>query len=137
MSINKCSKIEQFMSVKHSLMDYSRYWMECMDMKDRLRKSREALHLTQEFVAKVIGLSRTAVVQIENGNRRLSADELAGFSKLYGVSADYIMGTQIKNETVEIFARGFEGLSDQDKEEIVNLIEFKKQMAIRKKGELE
>jgi len=106
-----------------------------METKDRLRESREALHLTQDYVAKVLGIPRTAIVQIENGNRRVSVDELAIFSKLYGVSADYIMGTQVKSETVEFFARGFEGLSEQDKEEILNLIEFKKQMAAKKKEE--
>ena len=106
-----------------------------MKPNDRLKESRESLHLTQDYVARVLGIPRTAIVQIENGNRRVSSDELAKFSRLYGVSADYIMGTQVKNETIEFFARGFEGLSEQDKEEIKNLIEFKKQMAAKKRGE--
>ncbi len=106
-----------------------------MDTKDKLRESRELLHLTQEYVAKILDISRTAVVQIENGKRRISADEIAKFSKLYGVSIDYLMGTQIKSDSVEIFLRGFEGLSDRDKEEILNLIEFKKLIAMKQKGE--
>lgn len=57
-----------------------------MDIKERLKESREMLHLIQDYVAKVIGISRTAIVQIENGNRKVSTDELAKFSKLYGVS---------------------------------------------------
>lgn len=104
-----------------------------MEPKDRLRESREMLHLTQDYVARVLGVPRTAIVQIESGRRRISAEELATFSKLYGVSTDYIMGTQINSETVELFARGFESLPDQDKEEILNLIEFKRRMAERKK----
>ena len=74
-------------------------------------------------------------MQIENGNRKVSTDELAKFSKLYGVSLDYLLGTQSNSSNIEGFTRGFEGLSEQDQEEILNLITFKKQMAARKKGE--
>ena len=107
-----------------------------MDTKDRLKESREMLHLTQDYVAKVIGIPRTAIVQIESGNRKVSTDELVKFSQLYGVSADYLLGTQSNISNIEVFTRGFEGLSEQDQEEILNLIAFKKQMAARKKGEL-
>ena len=44
------------------------------------------LHLIQDYVAKVIGTPRTAIVQIESGNRKVSTDELVIFCKLYGVS---------------------------------------------------
>lgn len=107
-----------------------------MDIKERLKESREMLHLTQNYVARVIGIPRTAIVQIENGNRKVSTDELVKFSKLYGVSSDYLLGTQTDNSSIEVFTRGFEGLSEQDQEEILNLIAFKKQMSAKKKGEL-
>ena len=41
------------------------------------------LHLIQDYVAKVIGTPRTAIVQIESGNRKVSTDELVIFCKLY------------------------------------------------------
>lgn len=45
-----------------------------------------------------------------------------------------------KKESIDddfiLITGGFEGLSEQDQEEILRLIAFKKQMASRKKGEL-
>ena len=62
----------------------------------------------------------------------MSTDELAKFSILYGISSGYLLGTQSNSSNIEVFTRGFEGLSEQDQEEILNLITFKKQMAARK-----
>ena len=53
---------------------------------DKIKESREMLHLIQDYVAKVIGTPRTAIVQIESGNRKVSTDELVIFCKLYGFS---------------------------------------------------
>ena len=49
----------------------------------RLREARENRRLTQEQAAQGIGISRTALVHIEAGNRSLSTLELAGLAKLY------------------------------------------------------
>ena len=43
---------------------------------ERLRRTRERLALTQNYVAQYLGVSRTAIVQMENGNRKISSDEL-------------------------------------------------------------
>lgn len=110
-------------------------WYCSMDVKDKLKESREVLHLTQDYVAKVLGIPRTAIVQIENGNRKVSAEELSAFSRLYGVSADYLIGARTDDQNIQFFTRSFEGLSEQDQEEILNLIAFKKQMAAKKQGE--
>lgn len=75
-------------------------------------------------------------MQIENGNRKVSTDELIKFSKLYGVSFDYLLDTRTDNSNIEVLPRSFEGLSEQDQEEILSLIAFKKQMSAKKKGEL-
>ena len=68
-----------------------------------------------------------------NGNIKVSTDELAKFSILYGISSGYLLGTQSDNCNIEVFTIGFEGLSEQDQEEILNLIAFNKQMDARKK----
>ena len=49
----------------------------------RLRQARENRRLTQEQAAQSIGLSRTALVHIEAGNRSLSTHELSQLAKLY------------------------------------------------------
>ena len=49
----------------------------------KLREARENRQLTQEQAAQAIGISRTALVHIENGKRSLSTLELSALSKLY------------------------------------------------------
>lgn len=98
---------------------------------DRLRKSRQNLSLTQEYVAQVLGLTRTAIVQMENDKRKVSDSELKKLCLLYGVSADYILDTNPSMESVEMFARGFDRLCEEDKREILNLMEFKRQLSLK------
>ena len=99
-----------------------------MNSYDRLREARLQLKLTQDYAARALGINRTALVQIENGNRKVSDKELRGLCKIYGLSSDYVLGISSVSSPTSIFARGFEGLSEGDQNEILNLIEFKKQM---------
>ena len=50
----------------------------------RLRAARENYGLTQQEIADAVGMPRTAVVQIEAGNRSVSSLELSRFARLYG-----------------------------------------------------
>lgn len=96
-------------------------------MYERLKKARQVLNLSQEFVAKEMNMSRTTISAIESGHREVKAEELNHFSKLYGVSVDELLnGHTAKSANVEMFARSFSDLDDQDQKEILNLIEFKR-----------
>ena len=95
---------------------------------EKLKKARLSLGLSQDYVAKALGISRTAVTQIELGNRKVSSDELADFCKTYHLSADYLLSTGKIDPGQAVFARGFGELTENDQQEILNLIEFKKTM---------
>lgn len=96
-------------------------------MFERLKDMRKQLHLSQEFVARQLGMVRTTLVAIESGNRKITAEELDKFSELYGVSVDEILhGKTNADSEVFVFARTFSSLSDADKKEILNLMEFKR-----------
>ena len=72
-------------------------------------------------------MTRTTVVAIEAGTRKVTSDELVKFAKLYGVTPDEILYGEVTEDTeVRAFARTFAELSDIDKKEIMNLINFKK-----------
>lgn len=94
----------------------------------RLKEARKKLGLSQEYVSSVLGVHRTTITAIESGTRKVTTDELASFSNLYGVPVDVLMGSSENAEEVEVkmFARAFSALSEQDKKEIMNLIDFKK-----------
>lgn len=98
---------------------------------EKLRDAREKLGYSQEYVARCLGISRSAVTQIELGNRKVSSDELAAFCGLYHLSADYLTGVEQLPSNQLVFAGGFSELSDEDQQEIINLIAFKREMAAR------
>ena len=102
------------------------------DLGWRLQRARKSLSLTQEYVAKKLGISRSAVSQIERGKRRVSSNELDVLSIVFGISTDELLkGYQVELPS-QIFARRFEELDEADQNEILNLIEFKRMMKIKR-----
>lgn len=98
-------------------------------MHERLRSYRDSLGLSQEYVAKQLGVSRTTITAIESGERNVLAAELDLISNIYGVTVEQILyGKQTQDEEVVMFARTFSKLSDNDKKEIMNLMDFKKKL---------
>ena len=97
-------------------------------LNERLRETRKNLHLSQEYVSKVIGINRTAIVEIEAGNRKVSVDELAKFSELFQIPVDELMNGRTTEMPVQMFARSFGELDETDQREILNLIQFKTRM---------
>ena len=53
------------------------------ELSQRLRRLRIEFGMNQSDVARQVGLSRTAVTQIESGNRDISADEVVLFSSAF------------------------------------------------------
>ena len=99
---------------------------------EKLRTARVELGFSQGYVAECLGIGRSTMTQIELGNRKISADELEKFCKLYHLSADYLLNSEVAdNPKTAVFARGFDELSENDQQEILNLIALKKAMANR------
>ena len=93
---------------------------------EKLKAAREFLNLTQDEVASTLNLTRNIIVNIENNNRSIKPEELYKFSKLYGISMEEIVSDDKKIDmNNKLFARGFDSLSEKDKKEILNLIDFK------------
>ena len=95
---------------------------------ERLKDARKKLGLSQEYVAKQLGLGRGVITVIELGARKVTAEELKMFSELYGVSADEFLYGNNTNDEVKLFARTFSDLSEIDRKEIMNLMDFKKRL---------
>ncbi len=64
----------------------------------RLRAARETASLTQEQVAERIGLSRSAIAQIELGNRSVSSVEIDRLAFLYGRDMRDFLSEQFASE---------------------------------------
>lgn len=99
-----------------------------MLLNEKLKKLRKELKLSQQYVAGVLNIHRTTITAIESGTRKVTAEELKAFSELYGVTTDELLYDEKVDEDIKRFARTFSELSELDKKEILNLIEFKKKV---------
>ena len=54
----------------------------------RLKNLREKTRFTQEEIAKMLGVRRLVITNIENESRKITAEELYFFSKIYGLSME-------------------------------------------------
>ncbi|NKL54500.1 helix-turn-helix domain-containing protein [Rhizobium leguminosarum] len=94
---------------------------------ERLRQAREYLELKQEEAADAVGVSRSALSQIENGRRKVDAVELSKFAQIYGQSIEALTG--VANvpplpESVQALARAATELSPDDRDELLRFAEF-------------
>ena len=97
-------------------------------INERIRELREELQLSQDYVARYLGTSRSTVTQMENGNRKILAEEIPKLCKLFGVTSDVLFEEKELCQPTTVFARSFEKLDENDQAEIMNLIRFKEQM---------
>ena len=88
---------------------------------ERIKEARTELHLSQDYVAKFLGVNRTAIVEIELGK----------LSELFQIPADELLNGRSTEMPVQMFARRFGALDEADQQEILNLIEFKRMMKER------
>jgi transcriptional regulator with XRE-family HTH domain len=67
----------------------------------RIKNLRELHELSQEKLAKEIGISRVALSQVENGARAVSAEELDKISKIFNITMEILLD-ETKEITLEI-----------------------------------
>ena len=61
------------------------------ELGERLRLAREAANLTQAAASKAIGVARTTLVAIEQGQRRIKIEEIQELAKLFGTNANALL----------------------------------------------
>jgi len=96
-------------------------------LSGRLRLAREQAGLSQGQVARMLGLHRPSVSEIEAGRRKVSADELVALARIYGVSAGWLAGEEdaADDETaarVKLAARGLASLKPEDLDKVIKLL---------------
>lgn len=110
---------------------------EIMDTGERLRELREAKGLSQEEVAKAIGVGRVTYLKYENGENR-PVRKLKELSSFFNVSIDYLLGNEspkvskrdmndlakFLNKTEVMFDGNTYNLSEEDQQKLRNALEF-------------
>lgn len=92
----------------------------------RLRQARELAGLSQGQVAKLMGLHRPAISEIEAGRRKVSVEELKQMSELYDVSMVWLgEGSDNEDEDsarVLLAARELAKLKPSDLDSLLSLL---------------
>ena len=71
-------------------------------LQDGLRIARKSNGLSQKAVAEQLGVPRTAITQMENGNRKLSTLELTKLSRLYRCSIQELLNKTTPSESKDV-----------------------------------
>ena len=94
---------------------------------ERLKEARKLAGLSQGQVARMLGLHRPSVSEMEAANRRVSADELAQLAAVYDVSVAWLLGEapetlDVQDPRLELAARELSKLKPEDLESLLKLL---------------
>jgi transcriptional regulator with XRE-family HTH domain len=94
---------------------------------ERLKEARKLAGLSQGHVAKMLGLHRPSVSEMEAGKRRVSAEELARLAEIYDVSLVWLLGDapdtiDAQDPRLELAARELSKLKPDDLERLLKLL---------------
>ena len=94
---------------------------------ERLKEARKLAGLSQGQVARMLGLHRPSVSEMEAANRRVSADELARLAEIYDVSVAWLLGEapetlDVQDPRLELAARELSKLKPDDLDNLLKLL---------------
>ena len=94
------------------------------DVASRLRAAREKAGLSQGQVAKMLGLHRPTISEIEAGRRKISAEELSELAKAYDVSVSWLADgeAEVRDPAIELAARELVKLKKKDLDNLMDLL---------------
>lgn len=93
----------------------------------RIREARVAAGLSQGQVAKLMGLHRPTVSEIEAGNRRVRGEELKKMAELFDVTTDFLIGAapesaSLQDARIQLAARELQRLDADAIERVLKVI---------------
>ena len=94
---------------------------------ERLKEARKLAGISQSHVAKILGLHRPSISEMEAGNRRVSADELARLAGIYDVGITWLLGKapdilDAQDPRLELAARELTKLKPDDLDRLLRLL---------------
>jgi transcriptional regulator with XRE-family HTH domain len=95
---------------------------------ERLKKLREYLGMSQQHVAERTGIPRSAVSDIERGQRKVDAVELTKLARLYQHPVSWLLDENEQatadSHALALFARKFGRLTDEDRVQLEDFADF-------------
>jgi transcriptional regulator with XRE-family HTH domain len=104
---------------------------EATSLANRLREAREFANLSQGFVAEQTGLSRSAISEIERGQRRVESLELKRLAAVYRMPIEYFLGPDdpelagaAPDQTVQALTRATQDMTPDNRREVLRFALF-------------
>lgn len=93
----------------------------------RLRLARQQAGLSQGQVAKLLGLHRPSVSEMEAGRRNVTIEEMSRLAQMYGVGMSWLAcedteEPNLEKDRIELVARELAKLKPKDVERILDLL---------------
>jgi transcriptional regulator with XRE-family HTH domain len=96
------------------------------EIGSRIRMAREMAGLSQGQVAKLMGLHRTSITEMEAGNRRVSTEELEQLAVHFDVSTSWLLGEDEGDKPdqakLQLAARELEKLKPEDLDRLMKVL---------------
>lgn len=104
---------------------------EATSLANRLREAREFANLSQGFVAEQTGLSRSAISEIERGQRRVESLELKRLAAVFRMPIEYFLGADdpelagaAPDQTVQALTRATQDMTPDNRREVLRFALF-------------
>ncbi len=94
---------------------------------NRIREARKMAGLSQAQVAKILGIHRPSVSEIEAGNRSVSAEEMAKLAEIFDVSMSWLIGegaekVDVRDNKLQLAARELQKLKPEDLDRLLTIL---------------
>lgn len=101
---------------------------EQSQLGEKLKKMREYLGFSQQYVSDRTGIPRTAISDAERGARKVDSLELKKLAQLYRIPIGYLLDEDIEasasDYAVTALARALGPLTEGDREQVLRFAEF-------------
>lgn len=92
----------------------------------RVRLAREMAGLSQGQVARLLGMHRPSISEVEAGRRKVTADELVELARIYAVNVSWLAGEGVElpdpdRDRIDLAARELTKLRPEDRERLFQL----------------
>lgn len=104
-----------------------------MTLGQKISYLRDRRGLSQASLAKELHIATSTLGMWETDKRKPNADALVQLADTFGVTTDYLLGHEVKDDLL-VAAHHDDDLTDEEKKDIEEYIEFKKAQ-YRKKHE--
>ncbi|MEZ0162888.1 MULTISPECIES: helix-turn-helix domain-containing protein [Streptomyces althioticus group] len=111
---------------------------ELTRLGERLKKTRDYLNMSQQFVSDNTGIPRSAISDIERGERRVDSLELKKLARLYRQPVAYFLAEEEDADAGEYalagLPRALAQLTDSDQKTVMEFAEY---LSLRRAAEKE